>query len=295
LKDDDLKKKQLATALYFTDHFALRVGGKKDTKKKADTVGVTSLRVEHIELVPPNIIKLDFLGKDSIRYCKRTSVISEVYGNLELFTRGKDKKEQLFNLVNSSVLNDYLDSFMKGLTAKVFRTYNASNLFQKELDKIKEEKINKIDESERLNYLISLFNQANTEVALLCNHQKAVSGNLEEQLKKFDDRIKKYKKIKKKLLDLYTTKKTNKDKRKVRNKIDKADAKIKLLKLKKDTKSKMKNVSLGTSKNNYIDPRIVFAFIKRFNISEENQEKIMPKKLIERFDWASSVDKNYRF
>ena len=295
LKDTDMKKKQLATALYFVDNFALRVGGKKNTKEKADTVGVTSLRVEHLNLIPPNILKLDFLGKDSIRYCKKTPVITDVYENLELLIRGKDKKEQLFNLINSSALNDYLDSFMKDLTAKVFRTYNASNLFQKELDKIKEEKINKIDESERLNYLISLFNQANTEVALLCNHQKAVSGNLDEQLKKFDDKIKKYKKIKKKLLDLYTTKKTNEDKRKVREKIDKADAKIKLLKLKKDTKSKMKNVSLGTSKNNYIDPRIVFAFIKRFNISEENQEKIMPKKLIERFEWASSVDKNYRF
>jgi len=295
LKDNDRRKKQLATALYFVDNFALRVGGKKNTKEKADTVGVTSLRVEHLELLPPNILKLDFLGKDSIRYCKKTPVITDVYENLELFIRGKDKKEQLFDLISSSSLNDYLDSFMKDLTAKVFRTYNASNLFQKELDKIKEEKINKVPESERLNYLISLFNQANTEVALLCNHQKAVSGNLEEQLKKFDDKIKKYKKIKKKLLNLYTTKKTNEDKRKVREKIDKADAKIKLLKLKKDTKSKMKNVSLGTSKNNYIDPRIVFAFIKRFNISEENQEKIMPKKLIERFDWASSIDKNYRF
>ena len=295
LKDNDRRKKQLATALYFVDNFALRVGGKKNTKEKADTVGVTSLRVEHLELLPPNILKLDFLGKDSIRYCKKTPVITDVYENLELFIRGKDKKEQLFDLISSSSLNDYLDSFMKDLTAKVFRTYNASNLFQKELDKIKEEKINKVPESERLNYLISLFNQANTEVALLCNHQKAVSGNLEEQLKKFDDKIKKYKKIKKKLLNLYTTKKTNEDKRKVREKIDKADAKIKLLKLKKDTKSKMKNVSLGTSKNNYIDPRIVFAFIKRFNISEENQEKIMPKKLIERFEWASSVDKDYRF
>ena len=52
-------------------------------------------------------------------------------------------------------------------------------------------------------------------------------------------------------------------------KINRIDSKILLLKLKKDTKTKMKNVSLGTSKMNYIDPRIVFAFMKRFQIPEE--------------------------
>ena len=41
----------MATALYFIDKLALRVGGKKDTKGQADTVGVTSLRVEHISFL----------------------------------------------------------------------------------------------------------------------------------------------------------------------------------------------------------------------------------------------------
>ena len=50
---------------------------------------------------------------------------------------------------------------------------------------------------------------------------------IDKVIAKADAKIKERKKIKKKLLDLYTTKKTNKDKRKVRNKIDKADAKIK--------------------------------------------------------------------
>jgi DNA topoisomerase-1 len=75
-------------------------------------------------------------------------------------------------------------------------------------------------------------------------------------------------------------------------KITKIDSKIKLLKLKKETKLKMKNVSLGTSKNNYIDPRIIFSFIKKFDIPPE---KLFTKVLIKRFEWASSVDKDYRF
>jgi hypothetical protein len=45
----------------------------------------------------------------------------------------------IFDLINSNMLNEYLDSFMKGLTAKVWRTYNASYLFQKEIDKLQKE------------------------------------------------------------------------------------------------------------------------------------------------------------
>ena len=160
LLDESIRKRQLATALYFIDQFALRVGGKKNVKEKADTVGVTSLRVEHIEIKKPNILKMDFLGKDSIRYCKRTTIIKPIFDNLEIFLRGKSKKDQLFDKINSSKLNNYLNSFMDGLTAKVWRTYNASTVFQKEIDKINKDKVEAIHESERINYLVTMFNQA---------------------------------------------------------------------------------------------------------------------------------------
>lgn len=279
LNDNDLKNKQLATAMYFIDNLALRVGGNKDTKEEADTVGVTSLRVEHLTLLENNIIKLDFLGKDSIRYCKKVEVIQKVYDNLILFTKNKEKKDDIFDLITPNILNDYLNSFMKGLTAKVWRTFNASLLFQKEIDKIKEDKINEIDSSEKVNYLIALFNQANTTVALLCNHQKNVNTNADTMIIKIDNRIKELKKQKLKYIE-------NKEK------VKKIDVKIKSLKLKKETKNKMKNVSLGTSKNNYIDPRIIFAFIKKFDIPPD---KIFTKTLIKRFEWASKVDKDFKF
>jgi DNA topoisomerase-1 len=154
-------------------------------------------------------------------------------------------------------------------------------LFQKELDKIKEEKIAEIDPDERLNFLISMFNQANTSVALLCNHQKAVSKTIDDQVDKVDSRIKELKKKKLKYQEKKDTEKVNK-----------IETKIKLYKLKKDTKLKMKNVSLSTSKNNYIDPRIIFSFINKFEIPPE---KLFTQQLIDRFKWASNVDKNYRF
>lgn len=281
LSDDNSKNRQLATALYFIDNLALRVGGNKDTKEEADTVGVTSLRVEHITLLEDNIIKLDFLGKDSVRYCKKVTVHSQIYKNLQEFISNKNKKDDLFDLITSANLNEYLSSFMEGLTAKVWRTYNASLLFQKELDKVKEEKVAEIDSNEKLNYLIAMFNQANTAVALLCNHQKNVDKTIDVMLKKIEDRLKELKKKKAK----YIEKKQN-------DKAKKVEAKIKSLKLKKETKLKMKNVSLGTSKNNYIDPRIIFSFIKKFEIPPE---KLFTKTLVKRFDWASKVERDYRF
>jgi DNA topoisomerase-1 len=279
LIDENPKNKQLATCLYFIDNLALRVGGSKDTKEEADTVGVTSLRVEHIILLEDNIVKLDFLGKDSVRYCRKIAVHSNIYKNLQEFMLNKSKKDDLFDLVTSSNLNEYLSSIMPGLTAKVWRTYNASLLFQKEIDKIKETKVS--DPNERLNYLIAMFNQANTSVALLCNHQKTINASLDNMLKKIDDRLKELKQKKKKYQD-------NKDK----DKASKIEIKIAILKLKKETKLKMKNVSLGTSKNNYIDPRIIFAFIKKFEIPPE---KLFTKVLIKRFEWASKVDSNFKF
>ncbi len=278
MKGADEIKQQLSTALYLIDNLALRVGGSKDTKEQADTVGVTSLRVEHLIIFDDSIIKLDFLGKDSVRYCRKVKVDELVYNNMKLFVANKNKKDDLFDKISSASLNNYLNNMMEGLTAKVWRTYNASMLFQKELDRVNPNILEKMPESERINYLMSIFNQANTAVALLCNHQKNVSTDIEKAVKVIDDKIKKYKKRKQK----------TKDKEKVKL----IEAKIITLKMKKDTKVKMKNVSLGTSKNNYIDPRIIFAFIAKYKIPED---KLFNKALITRFDWAKKEGEYYRF
>lgn len=278
LKSEDLTTRQFATALYFIDEMALRVGTKKDTKEQADTVGVTSLRVEHIILQDNNNIRLDFLGKDSIRFCKVIKVHEDVYTNLKDFTLDKDKKHDLFDKINSNTLNNYLKSFMKDLSAKVWRTFKASNIFQKELNKIKEDEIKNFNENEKINYLLSKFNYANTQVALLCNHQKGISKNFDDQIDKIKDRIKQLRKKK-------TTAKSKEKQNTYANKIT-------LEKSKLETKTKMKNVSLGTSKTNYIDPRIIMAFSKKFNFP---LEKLFTKTLLARFEWATYVDKNYQF
>jgi DNA topoisomerase I len=63
------------------DKLALRVGNEKG-EDEADTVGCTSLRVEHITFEPDSKITLDFLGKDSIRYHSTVEVDPLVFKNL---------------------------------------------------------------------------------------------------------------------------------------------------------------------------------------------------------------------
>ena len=48
-KDHKIKLQQLGVATYFIDRLALRVGNSKDETAEADTVGCTTLRVEHIK------------------------------------------------------------------------------------------------------------------------------------------------------------------------------------------------------------------------------------------------------
>lgn len=45
-----------------------------------------------------------------------------------LFTSGKQGNDDLFDKLDTSKLNAHLKDLMPGLTAKVFRTYNASIL-----------------------------------------------------------------------------------------------------------------------------------------------------------------------
>ena len=276
IRGNDPKKKQIATAIYFIDNFALRVGNEKGSDA-ADTVGVTSLRVEHIELLDDFKIKLDFLGKDSIRYVNKIKVDEYVYNNLNEFIKNKGRKDDLFNLISSNDVNKYLRKLMKGLTAKVFRTFNASYHFQKELKNITK-KYKDYDKDDKITILLTEYNKANTKIAALCNHQKKVSKSFNTQIETIENKLKEYKKKLKK-----STKKTS---------IDKIKQNIKKLKAKKLMKTDQKNLSLGTSKINYIDPRITVAFMKKHDI---NIDKIFSKTLQLKFKWAFDIDDNFKF
>ncbi len=63
---------------------------------------------------------------------------------------------------------------MEGLTAKVFRTYNASKTLQDELDTL-------TDPHQSVPEKMLAYNRANRQVALLCNHQRSVPKTFEKK------------------------------------------------------------------------------------------------------------------
>lgn len=289
LYSSDTKNAQLATAIYLIDKLALRVGNEKDDDQ-ADTVGVTSLRVEHISFEGgKDTIVLDFLSKDSMRYFNQIQVHHQVYENLIKFINNKQKSDPLFEYISSSDCNEYLQTLMKDLTAKCFRTFNASNTFQHKINKIYKkypvDSNNNEWSKEQLKDILDMFERANIEVAKLCNHQKKTVGSLKQQLDVIKSKIDILKKNKRNIQSKNRTGTTTK-------RISKINGQIKILKAKISLKNELKNISLSTSKVNYIDPRIMVAFSKKMNVPIE---KIYTSTLQKKFTWALSVDPEFHF
>ncbi|XP_028060080.1 DNA topoisomerase 1-like [Camellia sinensis] len=121
----DITRRQIAVATYLIDKLALKAGNDKDDDE-VDTVGCCTLKVENVEPMPPNILKFDFLGKDSIRYQNEVEVELPVFKAIQQFRTGKSGGYDLFDKLDTNKLNAHLKELMPGLTVKVFRTYNAS-------------------------------------------------------------------------------------------------------------------------------------------------------------------------
>ncbi|KAH9263474.1 hypothetical protein BASA83_013139 [Batrachochytrium salamandrivorans] len=348
LKDKLMANRQRATALYFIDRLALRAGNEKGDEE-ADTVGCCSLRFEHITLEPPNKVIFDFLGKDSIRYYNEVSVDDQVFKNIKIFKRDpKREGDPLFDRLSTTLLNKHLNKYMEGLTAKVFRTFNASHTFQEELRKTP---VNGTIAEKLLAY-----NRANRQVAILCNHQRSVSKGHGGQIARMQDKILAVKydlmKVKKQMLDLDPKlKRTRPELKEPESDLDddfikrheqsleEREAEKNQQKLEKENekrkeeglpllkelpekrvnagsinmtrlenkyttlcdrlsaqktniidKDENKTTALGTSKINYIDPRISAAWCHKYKVP---LDKIFNKSLREKFTWAMDADESW--
>jgi DNA topoisomerase-1 len=74
--------------------------------------------------------------------------------------------------------------------------------------------------------------------------------------------------------------------------IDKLEDKIKAFRLQMVDREAGKEVALGTSKINYLDPRITAAWCKKHDVPIE---KIFSKTLVTKFPWAMEVDTEWKF
>ncbi|CCG83818.1 protein of unknown function [Taphrina deformans PYCC 5710] len=370
LSDKVMETRQRATAMYFIDKFALRAGNEKG-EDEADTVGCCSLRLEHVSLKQPQTVIFDFLGKDSIRYYNEVTVDQRVFKNLMIFKKGKKDEDMIFDRLNTGKLNKHLTELMPGLSAKVFRTFNASFTFQ--------EQLKQTDANASVADKVLAYNRANREVAILCNHQRTVSKTHDAAMEKIEDKVKEQKyqkmrlrramvdidpklakkkpsllayeselddewiaehhdvlynrevdKIKKKFereneklvsndekaltkdvlkerlqaaeelkSQLKQEKKTGKviaksgqTVEKLEVQVQKLEERIAVTKTQMIDKDENKTTALGTSKINYIDPRLTFAWCAKYSVPIE---KMFTKTLREKFLWAAETPADWVF
>ena len=144
-------------------------------------------------------------------YNENNGMGTQVYKNFYQFCRRKEPSSDVFEDLTPPMLNNHLKGIMEGLTAKVFRTYNASKTLQDELYKQEKELAgwSGLTPAEK----VTEYNNANREVAILCNHQKSVSKAQETQLDNLNEKIKTLKKQRttlKSIIKLLAEKKTTK-------------------------------------------------------------------------------------
>ena len=264
-KSRQMFERQRAVALYFIDRLALRAGNEKDDSEAADTVGCCSLRVEHIKLYEEidgkeNVVEFDFLGKDSIRYFNRVPVEKRVFKNMKHFMEEKSPGDDLFDRLDTMKLNKHLNTLMEGLSAKVFRTYNASITLERELEKLM--KPNEKSEMSMAEKVLA-YNRANRAVAILCNHQRTVPKGFEGQMEKLKEKISaKEDQIREAEKEMKRAKKAGdeNERSKLKKKVKTLSEQLEKLKVQETDKEENKQIALGTSKLNYLDPRITVAW-----------------------------------
>ncbi|KAF5277198.1 hypothetical protein FQR65_LT03904 [Abscondita terminalis] len=157
---------QRAVVLYFMDKLVLIAYDYKNE------IGCLSFKISHIKLLKKkcgaeNVVSIYLFGTNNLQYRTEMSVEKMVFKKLQLFTKNKKCSDLLFDQLTNSILNEYLEHMMEGLTDQIFKTYNASVLFEEKLDKIDKEK-------KYVSEKILSYNQAKEEIARLCNYEKKV-------------------------------------------------------------------------------------------------------------------------
>ena len=303
MQNKEQKTKRIATACYLIYRTAMRVGDEKDPDE-ADTVGATTLRKEHVKLTE-NEIQFDFLGKDSVRWKETIPAEGhdkQFYDNLKESISNKKDSEEIFDGITSRHVNAYYSTIVKGLSAKVFRTYLASSVVSKYLrdhDNIKSESDMKKMFHGKL---------ANLNAAIMCNHKRTIPKNFELSLQKKKDTLKNVGKtkpweksevlLKKAQSKIVKTEKQKKEKneriKKIKTVIRKRKVKhterIEKLELQINLTEKTRDYNLGTSLRNYIDPRIFKTWTDEVGAE---WEKLYTSALQKKFLWVKNINSKW--
>jgi len=289
----DTTKRKVATVCYLIYKLAMRVGDEKDPDE-ADTIGASTLRVEHLKFPKINDkvqIEFNFLGKDSVPWQKTLEISSAdtkaLYENLLFFMKGKGQSDEIFEDITSTKVNKFLRSIDKdnlpNLTAKVFRTYIATAIVKKHLSS----PVLKVSKNESEFKKIYVAKIANLEAAITCNHKKGIDPKnpaSKKSWEKFEQSLaNKKEKIKQLKLELKEKKwKTELQKLKKEQRIEKLEFQIRL-------QQETRDYNLGTSLRNYIDPRVFKSWCEYVDL---DWTKIYTSTLQRKFKWIEQYSKN---
>ncbi len=286
-------KRKVATVCYLIHKLAMRVGDEKDTDE-ADTIGASTLRVEHLKF--PNIngklqIEFNFLGKDSVPWQKTLEISTPdtkaLHENLLFFMKGKGSRDEIFEDITSSKVNNFLRSMdrtnLPNLTAKVFRTYIATAIVKRHLTT----PILKVNKNENEFKKVYVAKIANLQAAITCNHKKGIDPRnpaSKKSWEKFEQSIaNKKEKIKKLKSELKQKEwKTEPQKMKKEQRLEKLEFQIRL-------QQETRDYNLGTSLRNYIDPRVFKSWCEFVNL---DWTRIYTSTLQRKFKWIEQYSKN---
>ena len=304
MKSKEPKISRIATVCYLIYRTSMRVGDEKDPDE-ADTVGATTLRKEHIKITA-DAIEFDFLGKDSVRW--QETVIAEGHDkqfqeNLKKLIEKKKPKDEIFDDITSRHVNAYYSTIVKGLTAKVFRTYLATVVVKNYL--VEHDNIKGKTANEKLYHA----KMANLEAAKMCNHKRTIPKTFDQVLEKKRDTIKNAekdqpsKKTQETLKKVESsqpkteTQKKNKEKRiktlneQIKKQKQKHRERVEKLKLQIDLSEKTRDYNLGTSLRNYIDPRVIKAWTDEVGVE---WEKLYTAALQKKFLWVKNENTEWK-
>jgi len=300
MQSKERKTRRISTACYLIYRTAMRVGDEKDPDE-ADTVGATTVRKEHIKLTG-STIEFDFLGKDSVRWQEAIpaeGLDKQFHDNLKELIANKKDDQEIFDGITSRHVNAYFSTLVKGLSAKVFRTYLASSVVSKYL--------RNHDDIKSVSNMKKLFHGklANLNAAMMCNHKRTIPKNFEQSLQKKRDTLSNVQKskpwqkseesLKKAESKPQKTEKQKKQIKKIkiqiRNKKKKHDERIEKLKLQIELTQKTRDHNLGTSLRNYIDPRIFKTWTDEVTAE---WEKLYTSALQKKFLWVKSINSEWK-
>ncbi len=236
---------QMGTVMYLIDRLGIRIGNERSEKEADNIVGATTIKVENITLKSGYRINLNFAGKDSIVFNKDLMFPPVIYGNVQRLVAGRAGTDQVFSAISSADINAYLKQFDKGFSAKVFRTRLASEVMYNALDGLNLVPSEPLTKSR----VKTLFGKANAAVAGVLNHSRTIPPKAHENVEK--DRQK-----------LADKQKELREKKKAGKSTTQIEKSIKTLKDRIENRTDTMAVAVGTSLQNYIDPRLVYSWIK---------------------------------